>query len=443
MRRILVIEDDPIERESLVDILREEGYEVEGVGSGGEALSLLKDGEFDLALLDNRLPDMEGIEILKTIKKILPSVEFIVITAYGTIEDAVRAMKMGAFHYITKPVNMEELLLLIERAIKRKELEEEIEFLKEEVGKFWSTESIVAESEAMKNILALARRVAPSPISVLLTGESGTGKELLARLIHKLSGRGGRFVAISCGAIPENLLESELFGYEKGAFTGATRAKPGKFEVAHGGTVFLDEVGELPPSLQVKLLRVLEEREIERLGSNTPRKVDIRIISATNRDLKSMVEKGDFREDLYFRLNVVEIRIPPLRERREDILPLAEHFLNKWSKELGKPIKGFSHGAKKKLLLYDWPGNVRELQNIVERAVVLTRGDTIREEDIPIDVKGEEFSFRLEDIERRYIMIALKETGWNIKKAAELLGIHRNTLHLKMKKYGIEKPEQK
>jgi transcriptional regulator with PAS, ATPase and Fis domain len=290
----------------------------------------------------------------------------------------------------------------------------------------------------MKEILSLVYRVAPSQATVLITGESGTGKELLARAIHEASQRKGRFVAVSCAAIPDTLLESELFGYERGAFTGADRAKPGKFELADGGTLFLDEVGDLPPLLQPKLLRVLQEREVERLGGTRPTKVDVRVVAATNQDLKKKVSEGKFREDLYYRLNVVNINIPPLRERKEDILPLAYHFLKIFREELKKPVEGFTREAERLLLKYNWPGNVRELENAIERAVVLTRKNFIVPEDLPISVdRVEEEPLRLEEVEARHIKRVLDMAGGNMTKASQILCIHRNTLREKMRRYGI------
>jgi len=359
-------------------------------------------------------------------------VDFIMVTAYGTVENAVEAMKNGAYDYLLKPINLEELLVKIKRIEEKKKLEEEIQDLKEELEKY---PDIVAESAEMKKVLSLALKVAPTPTTVLLTGESGTGKEVLARFIHKESRRRGRFVAVSCAAIPETLLEAELFGYEKGAFTGAALEKPGKFELADGGTIFLDEIGDMPFSLQVKLLRVLQEKEVERIGAISPRKVDVRIIAATNRNLEEKVRMGEFREDLFYRLNVFHIHIPPLRERPRDILPLAELFLRKYSLELSKKIKDFSPGAKRILVSYRWPGNVRELENVVERACVLCDSEFIERKHIMIGFKEEKELLKLEDVEREHIKRVMEMVNWNITKGAEILGIHRNTLSKKIKEY--------
>jgi len=442
MNKILIIDDEKTQREALASFLEKENYSTLTAERGGEGIKLSKG--VDLVLLDLKLPDMDGLDVLSKIKEIDPEIEVIMLTAYGTVETAVSAMKKGAFDYLTKPIDLDELLLLIKRALEKKEMEREIKFLREELIKYTGEPLIIAESEKMKEVLSLAVRVARSSSSVLIYGESGTGKELIARAIHYSSPRKSkRFVAISCAALPETLLESELFGFEKGAFTGALSGKPGKFEVANGGTIFLDEVGDIPLSIQVKLLRVLQEKEIERLGSNELRKVDVRIISATNQNLEKKIKEGKFREDLYYRLNVVTIEIPPLRERKEDIIPLAKHFLEKFRKEIGKPIEGFTKEAKELLLSYHWPGNVRELQNAIERAVVLTRSNLIRKEDLPLSTPQEEEEIRTpEDLERKYIERVLKKTRWNIKKAAEILGIHRNTLRLKIKKYGLDSERQ-
>jgi two-component system NtrC family response regulator len=439
MHKILIVDDEKTQREALAGFLEGENYVTLTAERGEEGIKLSKG--VDLVLLDLKLPDMDGLEVLSKIKEEDPEIEVIMLTAYGTIETAVSAIKRGAFDYLTKPIDLEKLLLVIKRALEKKEMEREIRFLREELVRYTGEPLIIAESNKMKEVLSLAVRVAQSSSSVLLYGESGTGKELLARAIHYSSPRRTkRFVAISCAALPETLLESELFGYEKGAFTGAVKSKPGKFEVANGGTLFLDEIGDIPLSIQVKLLRVLQEREIERLGSNEPRKVDVRIISATNQKLEEKIKEGKFREDLYYRLNVVTIEIPPLRERKEDIIPLANHFLEKFKRELGKPIEGFTREARELLLSYNWPGNVRELQNVIERAVVLTRSNLIGKGDLPLPTPREKEEIRtLEDLERKHIERVLRETGWNINRASQILGIHRNTLRLKIRKYGISK----
>jgi len=439
MRRILLVEDEKTERELLLNFLRSSGYEVEGVSSGEEALIKAKEG-FDILLLDLKLPGIDGVETLRRIKELDPGKEVIILTAYGTVETAVQSMKLGAFHYLLKPIDLDALILLIERAFEKIDLEKEVKFLKEEISKWEGHPEIVAVSEKMKKVMSLVARVASSDTTVLITGETGAGKEVVARAIHAASKRKkARFVAISCAAIPETLFESELFGYEKGAFTGASSSKPGKFEIADGGTLFLDEVGEIPLPIQTKLLRAIEEKEIERLGGLKKIRVDVRIVAATNKNLEEEVKKGNMREDFYYRLNVIRIHIPPLRERKEDVLPLAELFLRKFSKKIGKKIEGFSKEAKKLLLSYSWPGNVRELENVVERAVVLTRTNLILPEDLSIFDAREKMSLKLEDLEKKHIRKVMQMTGWKIKDAAELLGIHRNTLREKLRKYGLSK----
>jgi len=432
MMNILVVEDEKAQQEILKGFLKKKGYDVIGFSTGEKAFEYIKKEDVDLVISDLRLPGISGLELLKSVKEVKPEVDFIMVTAYGTVENAVEAMKSGAYDYLLKPINLEELLVKIKKIEEKKKLEEEIQGLKEELERY---PDIVAESAEMKKVLSLALKVAPTPTTVLLTGESGTGKEVLARFIHKESGRKGRFVAVSCAAIPETLLEAELFGYEKGAFTGAAREKPGKFELADGGTIFLDEIGDMPLSLQVKLLRVLQEKEVERIGATSPRKVDVRIIAATNRNLEEKVKNGEFREDLFYRLNVFHIHMPPLRERPRDIIPLAELFLKKYSFELNKKIKGFSEEAKRLLLSYRWPGNVRELENMVERACVLCDSDLIGRRHIMVGFREEKELLKLEDVEREHIKRVMEMVNWNITKGAEILGIHRNTLSRKIKEY--------
>lgn len=432
MMNILVVEDEKAQREILKGFLKKKGYDVTGFSTGEKAFEYIKKEDVDLVISDLRLPGISGMELLRRVKEVKPEVDFIMVTAYGTVENAVEAIKSGAYDYLLKPINLEELLLKIKKIEEKKKLEEEIHHLKEELEKY---PDIVAESREMKEVLSLALKVAPTPTTVLLTGESGTGKEVLARFIHKESGRRGRFVPVSCAAIPETLLEAELFGYEKGAFTGAAREKPGKFELADGGTIFLDEIGDMPLSLQVKLLRVIQEKEVERIGSASPKKVDVRIMAATNRNLEEKVKNGEFREDLFYRLNVFHIHIPPLRERPRDIIPLAELFLKKYSFELNKKIKGFSEEAKRLLLSYSWPGNVRELENVVERACVLCDSDLIERRHIMVGFREERELLKLEDVEREHIKRVMEMVNWNITRGAEILGIHRNTLSRKIKEY--------
>jgi len=435
MAEILIVEDERAQREALAGYLRKAGYKVATVATGTEALE--GNSVPDVVLLDLRLPDMHGLDLLKKLREKNLDAEIIVITAYGTVRTAVEAMKLGAFDYLTKPVDLDELLLIIDRALEKHEREMEVNFLREEVERFRPKTELIGESAAIKEVLSMIYRVAPSSATVLITGESGTGKELVARTLHVASPRKNRrFVAVSCAAIPESLLESELFGYERGAFTGATKSKPGKFELADGGTLFLDEIGDLPLALQVKLLRVLQEKEVERLGSTLPRKVDVRIIAATNQDLREKVKEGSFREDLFYRINTINIHIPPLRERKKDILPLAEFFLRKFSREMRKDIKGFDREAKKALLSYQWPGNVRELINVVERAVVLSRKNIITADLLALEPLKSPFP-TLEELEREHIKKAIELAGGNLTRASELLGIHRNTLRVKIKKYNL------
>ncbi len=439
---ILVVDDEESQRTLLAGYLKKKGFTVTTAGSGKEAVEKNHTQGFDLAILDLKMPEIDGIETMAQMKKIDPETFFIILTGFGTVESAVQAMKLGAYDYLSKPVNLDELELLIERIRSEQTVHAELETLREEVAEQFKTESFVAESTKMKEVLHLISRVSKSDAAVLISGESGTGKEIVARLIHQASTRKQhRFIPISCAALPETLLESELFGYERGAFTGADKRKIGKFELAHKGTLFLDEIGDVPLSTQVKLLRVLQEFSFERLGSTTPIKVDVRLISATNQNLKDKIKQGTFREDLFYRLNVITMNLPPLRERKEDIKPLVEHFLEKLACRSARKISGISKSALDKLLRYDWPGNIRELENILERATVLCRGDIIEPHDMPLETHPEHMlaGDSLQDMEKEHITAVLKKTNWNLSKAAENLGIHRNTLRLKIKEYGISK----
>lgn len=436
MLKIAVVEDDRHERWILSDFLNKRGFAVFDFETSEEVIDYLKEKKVEVVLSDLRLPGKSGLELLQYVKSNYPEIEFFLVTAYGDINTAVEAMKNGAYDYITKPVNLEELLIKLRHLDEKYSLHRKLELAEAEIR--YSRGFIVAESASMKAVINLALQVAPTTSTVLLTGESGTGKEVVARFIHEKSGRVGSFVAISCAAIPETLLEAELFGYEKGAFTGAVDEKPGKLELADGGTLFFDEIGEMPISLQVKLLRVLEDREVARLGATRSRKVNVRFLFATNRDLEEMVKNGTFRQDLYYRINVFHIRLAPLRERLEDIIPLAYHFLKKFSRELHREIKGFSDDAISALLLYQWPGNVRELQNVIERACVLCSGEIITRDLIFLPEVSEGISLKLQDVEKEHIRKVLELSKWNISKAAEILGIHRNTLSMKIKEYGLE-----
>ena len=444
--RIIVVDDEESQRNLLAGFLGKKGYTVTTAASGKEAIALNATTGFDLAVLDLKMPELDGIETIEKMKEIDPETYFVILTGYGTVESAVHAMKRGAYDYLNKPVNLDELELIIERIRNEKDMHEEIQMLRAQVEDKFKFDTFIAESPKMRDILSLISRVARSDSNILLLGESGTGKDMVARLIHGASVRkNNRFIAISCAALPETLLESELFGYERGAFSGAEKRKIGKFELAHNGTIFLDEVGDIPVSTQVKLLRVLQEFSFERLGANTPIKVDVRLITATNQDLKKRIAEGVFREDLFYRLNVITVTLPPLRERKEDINLLADYFVKKFGKKCARDIKGISKSAVDKLMRYYWPGNVRELENVMERAVVLCRGNYIDAADVPLETESarrDSDAGSLADIERKYIAATLTKTDWNLSEAAIRLGIHRNTLRAKIKQYGIERKTQ-
>jgi two-component system response regulator AtoC len=438
---VLVVDDESSQRELLAGFLKKRGYTVTTAASGVEAVEKNATTGFDLVILDLKMPELDGIETIVRMKEIDPETYFVVLTGYGTVESAVRAMKSGAYDYLNKPVNLDELELIIEHIQSDQNMHQELELLRATVQGEFKWDSFIAESPRMQEILSLISRVARSDTNILIMGESGTGKDLVARLIHNASGRkNSRFVAISCAALPETLLESELFGYERGAFSGAEKRKIGRFELAHRGTLFLDEIGDIPISTQVKLLRVLQDFTFERLGGNAPIKVDFRLITATNQDLKKKIAHTTFREDLFYRLNVITIKLPALRDRREDIKPLAEHFVEKFSKKCDYDKKSISKNTLSKLMRYDWPGNVRELENVMERAVVLSRSANISENDIPLegDTTGvSSASESLADVEKEHIAAILTQTNGNLSEAADRLGIHRNTLRLKIKRYGI------
>jgi Response regulator containing CheY-like receiver, AAA-type ATPase, and DNA-binding domains len=445
--RVLIVEDEDKLRRVLELQLQSAGFEVEKASSAEEALR--KVDRADLILTDLRLPGMNGLELLESIRRQNSHVPVIVMTAFGTIEAAVEAMKAGAADFLLKPFSLDHLMTVVSKALEVRALRDENRKLREELGVRYDWTNIIGRSPAMQEIFGTISRVAPTRATVLLCGESGVGKDLIARAIHYHSPRRDRpFVKINCTAIPENLMESELFGYEKGAFTGATSSKPGKFEQADGGTVFLDEIGDVPPSIQVKLLRILQEREFERLGSNKTRQIDVRVLAATNADLRAALEEGRFREDLYYRLNVMPINIPPLRERKEDIPFLAEHFVRKFSKDLGSPVTCISSGAMQKLLEYHWPGNVRELENVIERSLVLCSGQTLEAADIRLDMaprtraaSADSFlpdGVTLEEHEQNIIREALRRTNGNKSQAARLLGLTRNALRYRLSQMGLD-----
>jgi len=448
---ILIVEDGKSQRDMLRDFLKSKGYDVSEAERGDKALELVKENYFDLLLLDYKMPGMDGMTVLEEVKAINPEIDFIMMTAFGTIDTAVKAIKMGAADYITKPIELEELIILIDRISERRILLKENRILREELReKGITADQIVYQSQVMNELINLAARVASSNATILIEGESGTGKELVARLIHTLSPRSEKhLITVNCAALPENLLESELFGHEKGAFTGADRMRIGRFEEADGGSLFLDEIGELSPSVQIKLLRFFQEREFQRVGGNRTIHSDVRIISATNQNLEARVKEGSFREDLFYRLNVVAIAIPPLRERKEDAVPLIDHFLEHFAAENGKQIQGVSPEARDLLLKYDYPGNVRELENIIERAVVITRRSVISIDDLPFSAQlpGADrneiwdqgtLKDSLAALERQMIRNALVKASSNQTRAADLLGISERMLRYKLKKYGFK-----
>jgi len=454
---LLVADDDPGLRESLERTLTREGYRVVLASDGRAALERVQAGGVDLIVTDLKMPGLTGLELLRAAKAIMPDVDVILLTAFGTVEEAVKAMKDGAYDFLTKPFRREQLIKLIDKALERRDLIEQNRALKKQLEDLRAKGQMIGASPSWRRMLTLVEQTADSSATILIQGESGTGKELVARTIHERSARrNGPFIAVNCAALPETLLESELFGYEKGAFTGAAGRKEGRFELAHGGTLFLDEVGDLPLETQVKLLRVLQEREFEPVGSNRTLRVNVRVIAATNRNLEEAVAAGRFRSDLFYRLNVFPLQVPPLRDRRGDVPQLVMFFLARFGKELGKPVEVVSQATMERLVRYDWPGNVRELANIIERATVLASGRVLElgadllppgparvARPAPSDPVAGQPVGTLEEMERRHILEALGGSRWVIEGpagAARLLGLHPNTLRSRMVKLGISRP---
>lgn len=445
--KLLVVDDEAQARDLLAGYLTKKGYEVTAAENGERGLQLYQEVFSPIALIDLKMPGMSGLELLRCLREVNPFVQVIVLTAFGSVETAVEAMRLGAYDYITKPIeDLDELLVRLEKAASQNRLIVDNQVMAERLADVFPRAEIIGNSSPMQKIREMISLVAPRDATVLITGPSGTGKELVAQAIHALSGRADQpMVAINCAAFPESLLESELFGYEKGAFTGADRPKQGRFELADGGTLFLDEIGEMPVTMQVKLLRVLEERQIERLGSVKSIPLDIRVIAATNRNLENMIKESAFREDLYYRLNVIKIAMPPLADRPGDVLLLADRFVEKYSKKIGKDVRGIDREAAALLTSYNWPGNVRELENIIERAIVLTRSTYLTREDL-VGLSGKDDSpvsgpiRPLAELEREHILRCLNELDWNLGQSAEKLGIHRNTLRSKIKEYGLVRP---
>ncbi len=453
-RRVLLVEDEEILRIALGNELRRQEYEVRAAADGEEGLSAIQEEAFDIALLDVRLPRRDGLELLGALRERSPETVAIMMTAYGTVEEAVAAMKLGAHDYLLKPFPTEALLVTLRRVGEYLDLRRENVSLRDRLERLHRFGGIICASKRMKEVCEMARMAAESDITVLIQGETGTGKELMAGAIHHNSARRrGPFIKVNCAALAESLLETELFGHERGAFTGAVRQKPGRFELADGGTLFLDEVDDLPMPVQVRLLRVLQEKEFERVGGTRPIKVNVRILCASKTPLEQCVGEGRIREDLYYRLKVATILIPPLRERREDIPPLAEHFLQRYSADAGKTVRGFDPLAMRVLLEHAWPGNVRELENAVQRAVAFVKGELLTVEDLPADLVAQDrvipdaplpairpLQEAMRDAERRHITQALERTGWRRAKAAELLGITRETLWRKIQTLQIPIP---
>lgn len=449
--QILIVDDDKGHLSMLETILGGWGYKTASVMDGQEAVEAVKEHPYDAVLTDVRMANVSGIEALEEIKAFNPAIPVLLMTAYSSVDVAVEAMKLGAYDYLTKPLNFDELKITLERALEHKRLTEENRYLKETVSSGQSLTGIIGSSPAMKELTDMVKVVAPTEATVLLTGESGTGKELIARAIHSNSNRKNNpLVTINCAALSETLLESELFGHEKGAFTGADKRRDGRFMQANKGTIFLDEIGEISMPMQAKLLRAVQEREIQRVGSDQVQTVDVRILAATNRDLKKEVDAGRFREDLYYRLHVMVLKLPALRDRQDDVPLLANYFLERFATKNRKEVKGFTPLAMDMLIRYDWPGNVRELENTIERSIILSMGEYVTEKELPPGIisnydenaqtpalSRQLGGLPLEDVQKQAILATLEQTGWNKSEAAKILNITRTTLNNKLKKYDV------
>jgi two-component system, NtrC family, response regulator AtoC len=444
--RILVVDDEEIVRESLSSWLRKDGYTVAAAADGPTALEMLKtEDSWAVVLLDLKMTPMDGLQVLEETHKIRPDAAAVIMTAYATVDTAVRAMKLGAYDYLMKPFDPEELSIMVEKIVSQQSLRRENLILRKVLKRGYTFRDLVSKAPAMQAVFELARAAAKSNSTVLILGESGTGKDLMARAVHAESDRASKpFVAVSCAALTETLLESELFGHERGAFTGAVDRHQGKFEAANGGTLFLDEIGDISPKLQIDLLRVLEERKVTRVGGTTAVPVDVRVIAATNRNLSRLIEQGTFRQDLYYRLNVIPLTIPPLRERKEDIPLLVAHLVERLAVETGKAVEGVSEETMSHLLAHDWPGNVRELRNVLERAIVLASGSLLRPEHLGALGEGGHGSGKplsLEEVERRHIADVLRQSAGNVSQAARVLDIDRATLYTKIRKYDLRRED--
>ncbi|MEW6720260.1 MAG: sigma-54 dependent transcriptional regulator [Thermodesulfobacteriota bacterium] len=438
---ILVVDDEEIVRESLSSWLQEDGYEVVTAENGARALERLPERDWTLLLVDLKMPGMDGLQLMEEARRLRPGIVVLIMTAFATVDTAVNAMKQGAYDYLVKPFNPEDLSLSIRKIVEHRKLVQENEFLRKELKKQYRLHDMISKNDEMLGIFEMVRTVARSSSTVLIQGESGTGKELLARAIHEESDRkSAPFISVSCAALTETLLESELFGYEKGAFTGADSLKRGKLEIAKNGTLFLDEIGDISLKLQQDLLRVLEQKEFTRVGGSQVIAIESRIIAATNRDLRKAIEEGKFRDDLYYRLNVISFRIPPLRERKEDIPLLVGSFIEKFNIEMGKEMEGVTEPAMRKLMDHPWPGNARELRNVIERAMVVSRGRAIGEADLdlPSEARAAVTGRSLEEIEVEHIRQVLQSNNWNIQRSAQILGIDRATLYNKIRKHNLK-----